>query len=434
MFQVTSSDSTTTMHSQRPAIFVIFAFSVIGVIFGLFLDTAQVELTCAGGKCFLRHSSLGASKGFFGILRGSLQTISSTSYQRFESSQLIGAHIKTTYVTGKHGRRTYSYEVNLELKRTSLLKHSENNTGASVENVKLYKYSSLAAAEDMVVSIESALLHASVVSSTIKRLDSSIESGTTSSQHDLDSEVKREDPAYAKALVLSVRVDASSFDEILLILSAIAGFAIAVLAAHKERMVVDAAIGVIVVEHSTMLSTLRGWFENRSAGCHVALLVPASAVEGVDVSTHISRGRSNGGSAQVTRYGLELRLRNRRPFFLALGGTTTQRSEAEAAQEAVHRALQAARGVRSNLHSANAHSLSTVIPLESDLLCGGRNVLKGGGEPGGRCVVCLEKTARIAFAPCLHVCCCEDCGQEAALTTCPLCRRKISNRIGLYFS
>ena len=60
--------------------------------------------------------------------------------------------------------------------------------------------------------------------------------------------------------------------------------------------------------------------------------------------------------------------------------------------------------------------------------------LGGGGEPGGRCVVCLDRKARVAFAPCAHVCCCEECGQNPALTRCPMCRAGIAHRIALYFS
>jgi len=58
----------------------------------------------------------------------------------------------------------------------------------------------------------------------------------------------------------------------------------------------------------------------------------------------------------------------------------------------------------------------------------------GGGDPGGRCVICLDRTARVAFAPCAHVCCCEVCGQDPAVERCPVCRRSIARRIGLYFS
>ncbi|GCC34080.1 hypothetical protein chiPu_0012553, partial [Chiloscyllium punctatum] len=46
------------------------------------------------------------------------------------------------------------------------------------------------------------------------------------------------------------------------------------------------------------------------------------------------------------------------------------------------------------------------------------------------CVVCLEQESQMIFLPCGHVCCCQTCGAE--LSTCPLCRKDIEQKIRIY--
>lgn len=43
------------------------------------------------------------------------------------------------------------------------------------------------------------------------------------------------------------------------------------------------------------------------------------------------------------------------------------------------------------------------------------------------CVICLEKKCDIIFLPCGHLCCCSNC--EPAMTSCPLCRAPISQKV-----
>ncbi|XP_034968562.1 E3 ubiquitin-protein ligase LRSAM1 [Zootoca vivipara] len=48
------------------------------------------------------------------------------------------------------------------------------------------------------------------------------------------------------------------------------------------------------------------------------------------------------------------------------------------------------------------------------------------------CVVCMEREAQVVFLTCGHVCCCQTCSE--ALSTCPLCRKDIVQRIRLFHS
>ena len=45
------------------------------------------------------------------------------------------------------------------------------------------------------------------------------------------------------------------------------------------------------------------------------------------------------------------------------------------------------------------------------------------------CCVCLSTNPEVIFVPCAHLCSCMECGQQ--LSKCPLCRRKITNRINI---
>jgi hypothetical protein len=46
------------------------------------------------------------------------------------------------------------------------------------------------------------------------------------------------------------------------------------------------------------------------------------------------------------------------------------------------------------------------------------------------CVVCMESTYNTAFSSCGHVCCCDKCAK--VINKCPICRKKITNRIRVY--
>ncbi|KAM4664860.1 E3 ubiquitin-protein ligase LRSAM1 isoform 2-T2 [Discoglossus pictus] len=53
-------------------------------------------------------------------------------------------------------------------------------------------------------------------------------------------------------------------------------------------------------------------------------------------------------------------------------------------------------------------------------------------DRNSECVVCMEQGAQTIFLPCGHVCCCGRCGD--ALSSCPLCRGDIAQRIRIYHS
>jgi len=46
------------------------------------------------------------------------------------------------------------------------------------------------------------------------------------------------------------------------------------------------------------------------------------------------------------------------------------------------------------------------------------------------CVVCLDAAQRVAFIPCGHICCCEEC--SAPLDTCPVCRASIQSKLRIF--
>lgn len=46
-----------------------------------------------------------------------------------------------------------------------------------------------------------------------------------------------------------------------------------------------------------------------------------------------------------------------------------------------------------------------------------------GDNSQGKCVVCMDKAARIAMLPCGHLCCCDDCARTMA--QCPVCRTPV---------
>ena len=48
------------------------------------------------------------------------------------------------------------------------------------------------------------------------------------------------------------------------------------------------------------------------------------------------------------------------------------------------------------------------------------------------CAICLTEPRNLVFTPCNHLCACVTCGTNALLTTCPICRGYISNRLRIY--
>jgi len=46
------------------------------------------------------------------------------------------------------------------------------------------------------------------------------------------------------------------------------------------------------------------------------------------------------------------------------------------------------------------------------------------------CVICLDAPCNVVLGPCMHVCCCVDCG--AGLDQCPQCRTPIQNQSRVY--
>lgn len=46
------------------------------------------------------------------------------------------------------------------------------------------------------------------------------------------------------------------------------------------------------------------------------------------------------------------------------------------------------------------------------------------------CVVCLDAPCNVVLSPCMHVCCCVDCGRD--LDLCPQCRTAITSQSRIY--
>lgn len=46
------------------------------------------------------------------------------------------------------------------------------------------------------------------------------------------------------------------------------------------------------------------------------------------------------------------------------------------------------------------------------------------------CVICLTDKKNVAFLPCKHLCCCEECSKK--VKECPMCRKKVEDTIKLY--
>lgn len=48
------------------------------------------------------------------------------------------------------------------------------------------------------------------------------------------------------------------------------------------------------------------------------------------------------------------------------------------------------------------------------------------------CVVCQENEKSTLLMPCRHLCLCAPCAARPEVTTCPLCRAQITDRIAVY--
>ena len=55
-------------------------------------------------------------------------------------------------------------------------------------------------------------------------------------------------------------------------------------------------------------------------------------------------------------------------------------------------------------------------------------------EDARLCKVCMEAEICFVFIPCGHFCTCENCAVNGNLKDCPICRKKIENRIKIYLS
>jgi len=98
-----------------------------------------------------------------------------------------------------------------------------------------------------------------------------------------------------------------------------------------------------------------------------------------------------------------------------------------------HREEQIA-AARNNTRNGNIQSDAAIVDdLQNDLEM--LEVTPGDPPedlPETNCVVCFDKRRAMAFIPCGHVVCCEDCGNRVA--DCTMCRKKIQNRFKIYLS
>ena len=411
--EVEESHTTTVLRSRRISPFLFIGFCSFVAVWALALDVAAVELSCHGGTCRLDRRALAHERGAFGSMRGALAAaVPRARPARFAAARLTQARIEVV----THPKKSPTYKLFLDLA-------ADADGGREAESLALWEFSREQDASDLWLTIQAALEHA--------RLRANDGAG----------------------LALHARVDAAWWDELCL-LAALVGAAVAAsLFEHAEAIVVARDAGVVVVERRTPLTALRGALGRGAAAggagagaagsaggeAHVLLLAPVDAVEVAETHAVRPDRRAARGDRRrdVDVWGLELRWTRgggrQPPVQLRLGEMTPHsRANADDAR-ALREALRIARG------AAEASAARRRLAAEEGLrevgnggaAAGG---VGGGGDPGGRCVVCLEKVARVAFAPCAHVCCCEDCGQIPRLRECPVCRRAIAHRIGLYFS
>lgn len=53
--------------------------------------------------------------------------------------------------------------------------------------------------------------------------------------------------------------------------------------------------------------------------------------------------------------------------------------------------------------------------------------------PHTKCAVCHDAAPNIAFSPCNHMCCCENCSNALGDVRCPICRAPIHDRTRIYY-
>ena len=376
LYAVTRSSGVTVATAQRPGVLWFIAFCSCVVVWALLMDTAVVELTCLDGRCILAKSSLARSRGFVGLFRGSLKAASPANALRFDAGRLAGASVRRVD-RGRGSRRRSVYDLDLHLlhpdgtkgdmegdaggtREVPLPPQLARGSGSVVEAMSFHRYATAAYAEDMAMEITAAVLHARLAASTAagaaaathvphKHHGRTVDrSGRTvdRSGGGSDGQPRRtaggivgigavfetsggssgggggddNDGDAGRLLALHVREDTASWDEVVLLVALLAGCAAAVLVAHAETLVVNAGVGVVMVERATPLGSCRAalatlwhlWSPHPAllgSHGHVVLLAPASAVEDVEVSATVrqvsclmSGGcKRTGGAQQASR-------------------------------------------------------------------------------------------------------------------------------------
>lgn len=180
-----------------------------------------------------------------------------------------------------------------------------------------------------------------------------------------------------------------------------------------EVLTINRECGILVLEYKTMYIIFMQLLSKNfpvSPPSHVDLLVPLSQVRGVEQTEWVRRTDRR----SETVYGIKLYLNDGQNRTLGMGRGTPNLSSNARDLEQIQQELTSPPHFN-NLETLNSNAGS-------------------GGDPGGMCVICWERSSKIAFAPCAHVCCCEICGQNPQLVSCPVCQGQIQHRIGLYFS
>jgi hypothetical protein len=222
---------------------------------------------------------------------------------------------------------------------------------------------------------------------------------------------------------LHIRKELSSADEVLLLVAIACAVCICFSVPVEESVSINSEYGVIGIERCTLahkLVKLSQALRQLHLPAQVVLL-PLSIVRGVGERVLERKGLLGG---TLRGYAVELRMREGPGQLLRLGLAYSSRT----ANDQDIRALQ---GFIDEGKASWSERVRRQPAGEADREM---DLTKGGGDPGGECVVCRDRVSRVAFAPCAHVCCCEICGQSPELRTCPVCRTPISHRIGLYFT
>ena len=62
----------------------------------------------------------------------------------------------------------------------------------------------------------------------------------------------------------------------------------------------------------------------------------------------------------------------------------------------------------------------------------GNNVSPAKRAKAGECVICMSKSAEVAFSPCGHLCVCSGCVSRAK-KHCPICRKQFTSHQKIFF-